>query len=154
MILEPMTAERFGPWNDQLVLSYAREKVESGSWLEDGAVARSCREQAELLPDGVDTDGHDLFVGTVDGVEVGVLWLFTDPDLTVPETYIYDIEVRADHRGRGLGRELLEAAEGWCADHSIGVLRLHVFAHNETAIGLYETSGFGTTSHTMAKTIR
>lgn len=154
MILEPMTAARFPSWNDQLVVSYAREKVESGSWLEDGAVERSRREQLELLPDGVDTVGHDLFVGIVDGEEVGVLWLFTDPDLAVPETFVYDIEVWAEHRGRGLGRELLEAAEGWCADHSVGVLRLHVFAHNEIAIGLYESSGFETTSLTMAKTIR
>ncbi|MCW2769538.1 MAG: family N-acetyltransferase [Aeromicrobium sp.] len=154
MILVPMSAERFGPWSAQLVVSYAREKVDSGSWLEDGAIERSRREQADLLPDGVDTPGHDLFVGTVDGQAVGVLWLFTDPDLTVPETYIYDIEVWPPHRGRGLGRELLEAAEGWCADHSIGVLRLHVFANNETAIGLYESSGFETTSLTMGKTIR
>lgn len=154
LILEPMTSERFVGWNDHLVASFAAEKVEAGNWAEEGAVERSARENAALLPDGVDTPGHDLFVAMLDGREVGWLWLFTDPALPAPEAFIYDIEVVESERGRGLGRELLEAAEAWCADHSIGVLRLHVFAHNTTAVSLYESSGFETTNHTMAKHIR
>jgi ribosomal protein S18 acetylase RimI-like enzyme len=53
-----------------------------------------------------------------------------------------------------LGRELLTAAEEWCADHSIGRLKLHVFGTNTTAISLYESAGFETTNINMAKIIR
>ncbi len=154
VILEPMTSEQFAGWNERLVVSYAQEKVDAGTWPEEGSVERSARENAALLPQGVDTAAHDLFVGTVDGREIGWLWLFTDPALVAPETFIYDIEVAESERGNGLGRELLEAAEAWCADHSVGVLRLHVFAHNTTAVSLYESSGFETTDLSMAKQIR
>ena len=149
-----MTSERFVTWNEHLVASYAQDKIDAGTWPEAGALERSARENDALLPQGVDTPGHDLFVATLDGREVGWLWLFTDAALPAPETFIYDIEIAEAERGRGHGRALLEAAEAWCADHSIGVLRLHVFAHNQTAVGLYESSGFETTDLTMAKHIR
>ena len=154
LTLEPMSAERFILWNEHLVASFAQDKIDAGNWPEEGALERSARENAELLPQGVATPGHDLFVALVDGEEVGFLWLFTDVAATVPETFIYDIEIVEGRRGEGLGRALLEAAEGWCADHSVATLRLHVFGHNKTAISLYESSGFATTNITMVKQIR
>lgn len=154
LILSPMTAERFVPWSEHLVAAYAQDKVDAGTWPEAGALERSAAETTALLPQGVDTPGHDLLVGLVDGVEVGSLWLFTDPAAAVPETFVHDIEIVEDRRGQGLGRALLEAAEGWCADHGVGMLRLHVFAFNTTAIGLYESAGFEVTDLSMAKRIR
>ena len=154
LTLQPMSAERFVTWNEHLVHSYAQDKVDAGNWPAEGAVERSAKENAELLPQGVDTPGHDIFVGTVDGLEVGVLWLFSEAALPAPEAFIYDLEINAEHRGRGLGRELLTAAEQWCADHNVAVLRLHVFGTNTTAISLYESAGFETTNLNMAKQIR
>ena len=154
LTLEPMTAERFIVWNEQHVVDFSRDKVDAGNWPEEGAVERAARENADLLPQGVSTPGHDLFIGLVDGEEVGFLWLFTDPALQPPETFIYDIEVVEGRRGQGHGRDLLEAAEGWCADHSIAVLKLHVFGSNDAAISLYESSGFEITNLNMAKQIR
>lgn len=151
--LEPMAADRFVDWNERLVAHYAQEKVESGNWPAEGALERAAKENAELLSQGVETPAHDLFIGLVDGQEIGVLWLFTDPALTVTETFIYDIEVAEQHRGKGYGRGLLEAGERWCVEHGITMLRLHVFGSNTTAIGLYETSGFEVTNLNMAKRI-
>lgn len=148
-----MSPERYVSWNERLIVEYAKEKVDSGNWPAEGALERSAKENARDLPQGLDTPGHDIFVGLVDGEEVGVLWLFTDPALKTPETMIYDIEIAEQHRGKGLGRELLTAAEEWCADHSIGVLKLHVFAHNTAAVSLYESAGFETTNLNMAKRI-
>ncbi|MEJ7633234.1 GNAT family N-acetyltransferase [Aeromicrobium sp.] len=152
--LEPMTAERFVSWREHHVAAYAEEKVASGNWPAEGAAERAAKENAELLPQGVETPAHDLFIGVVDGREIGFLWLFTDPAPAAPEISIYDIEVVEGQRGKGYGRGLLEAAEGWCADHSIAVLKLHVFGFNTTAISLYESSGFETTNVAMAKRIR
>ncbi len=149
-----MTAERYASWNERLVVEFAKDKVESGNWPAEGSVERSAKETAEQLPRGLDTPGHDIFVGMVGGEEIGVLWLFTDPALATPETMIYDIEIAEQHRGKGLGRELLTAAEEWCADHSIGVLKLHVFADNTAAVSLYESAGFEATNINMAKQIR
>ncbi len=149
-----MSPERFVSWNERLIVEFAKEKVDSGNWPAEGALERSAEENARDLPKGLQTPGHDIFVGLVDGEEVGVLWLYTDPALKAPETMIYDIEIAEQHRGKGLGRELLTAAEEWCADHSIGLLKLHVFAKNAAAVSLYESAGFEATNINMAKIIR
>jgi GNAT superfamily N-acetyltransferase len=120
----------------------------------EGALERATREQESLLPQGLETPGHDLFVGTVDGEEVGLVWQFTDPELTIPETFVYAMDVIETYRGRGHGRELLEATERWCAEQGVRTMRLHVFDDNLAAVGLYETSGFETSSRTMSKQIR
>lgn len=148
-----MSAERFGSWKHQLIISFADEKVRAGNWPAHGALERSAAENAKALPDGLATTGHDIFVGTVGGQEVGHLWLFTNPALTVPETYIYDIEVAEEHRGKGHGRGILEAGERWCAEHEIATLKLHVFGFNIAAISLYESSGFEITNLNMVKRI-
>jgi len=149
-----MSPERYVSWNARLITEFAKEKVDSGNWPAEGALERSASENAADLPQGLDTPGHDIFVALSDGEEVGVLWLFTDPALSVPTTMIYDIEIAEAHRGKGLGRELLTAAEEWCADHSVGVLKLHVFANNTAAVSLYESAGFEATNINMAKQIR
>ncbi|WP_332668145.1 GNAT family N-acetyltransferase [Aeromicrobium sp.] len=151
--LEPMSAEYFAAWNERLIVEYAREKVEAGVWTEEHALELSKAEQGTSLPDGMQTPGHDLFVGTVDGEIVGNLWLFTDPSLPSRETFIYDIEIISEHRGKGLGRELLAAAEAWCAEHGSMSVRLNVFAPNKTARALYESAGYLPTSMHMMKRI-
>ena len=151
--LEPMSAEHFAEWNEQLVVSYAREKVEAGVWTEEHALDLSRSEQTTSLPQGMQTPGHDLFVGTVDGEVVGNLWLFTDPRQPMRDTFIYDIEIDEAHRGKGLGRALLTAAESWCAEHGSASVRLNVFSFNTTAISLYESAGYSPTSMRMMKRI-
>ena len=153
VILEPMTAERYVSWFGDLVRHFAQDKIDSGSWPEAGAFERSAEQNAELLPQGVGTAGHHLFVGTVGGEEMGYLWLYVDASTTPLEAFIYDIEVIEGQRGRGLGRGLLDAGERWCAEHDVVMLRLHVFGFNTAAIHLYETSGFETTDLNMAKQI-
>ncbi|QGG40960.1 GNAT family N-acetyltransferase [Aeromicrobium yanjiei] len=154
LTLEPMGAAQFASWMNHVMQWYAQGKVDAGSWPEEGAFERARRENAEQLPDGVQTPGNHFFVGTVDGREVGFLWLHSDPDQSPPTATIEAIEVLESERGQGLGRALLEAAEGWCADHSIATLRLHVFGRNTAAINLYESAGFEATNVLMAKTIR
>ncbi|KRC63323.1 hypothetical protein ASE12_00250 [Aeromicrobium sp. Root236] len=153
LTLQPMSDEYFAAWNERLIVEYAREKVEAGLWPEEHALELSKAEQAESLPEGRATSGHDLFVGVVDGEVAGNLWLYTDPKQPVQSTYIYDIEILEPHRGRGLGRALLEAAESWCAEHGSVSVRLNVFAPNTTARALYESAGYAPTSTHMMKRI-
>jgi GNAT superfamily N-acetyltransferase len=151
--LEPMTPKRYVPWSEQLDRDYAQDNVNAGIWAEEDALASAVAENAELLPEGLDTPGHDIFVGTVEGEEIGNLWLFTNPATTVRETFIYNIEVDEPHRGKGYGRGLLTAAEDWCAEHGVAALRLNVFSFNTTAVSLYESAGFAPTNMNMMKRI-
>ena len=50
--------------------------------------------------------------------------------------------VARSHRGRGIGRALLEQAADWAQQVGVSKLELHVFPHNEPAIALYESFGF------------
>ncbi len=50
--------------------------------------------------------------------------------------------VAREWRGRGVGSALLTAAAGWARERGLHKLSLGVFAHNRSAIALYEKFGF------------
>lgn len=56
--------------------------------------------------------------------------------------YIHDLVVLEEYRGEGLGRALLDAASAFAAREGARLLRLHVLAANEGAVGLYRAAGF------------
>jgi ribosomal protein S18 acetylase RimI-like enzyme len=61
------------------------------------------------------------------------------------------IAVGAVHRDRGVGRLLMHAAEAHARDHGYEVLELGVNAGNRRAIHLYESEGYRSVGHVMAK---
>ncbi len=73
----------------------------------------------------------------------------TDPvlrpyrELEIPGTfYVSGVAAFARHRGRGIGSELMTAAEGRARDMGLGALSLIVFEENEGAHRLYERIGY------------
>lgn len=50
--------------------------------------------------------------------------------------------VAASHRGRGVGRALMEAAISWAAVRKTASLALRVFPDNDAALALYRKLGF------------
>ena len=50
--------------------------------------------------------------------------------------------VAAEHRRRGIGTMLLDAAVEWARISGVTKLELHVFPWNEPALRLYESFGF------------
>jgi ribosomal protein S18 acetylase RimI-like enzyme len=96
-----------------------------------------------------------VVVGIGDDDEpVGRAWVGLDhPRGTADTAFVYDIEIRTELRGRGLGRELLAALERAVAEAGVGAIELNVFGNNETAIGMYSSAGYGVTSQHMRKVI-
>jgi ribosomal protein S18 acetylase RimI-like enzyme len=80
-----------------------------------------------------------------DGVAVGAavcVWGFST-FTGCPSLNVHDLAVRPEHRGRGVGRLLLEEIERRARARGSSKLTLEVHATNEAAIGLYRRFGFG-----------
>jgi GNAT superfamily N-acetyltransferase len=147
-----MSPERYVTWHAYSVAGYAEENVRSGRWTQDEALANSEADFKSLLPNGLDTAGHWLWSvqdSTGDGDEVGILWVATDR--RPGHAFIYDIEMDPAQRGKGYGSATLLALEGWCREHDITTIGLHVFGHNTGAWQLYKRMGYIETSVQMEK---
>ena len=147
--LRPMTPDEFGAWCEQSVGDYAVEIARSRDLDAESAAAQAAGEFAELLPDGLDSPGMHLFTAVVDDEPVGMGWFELRQRAAGVSAWIYDISVDPAHRGRGLGRLLLEALHEAARGLGATTMTLNVFGGNATAIRLYETSGYTVTAQQM-----
>lgn len=56
--------------------------------------------------------------------------------------WVYYLGVSPDHRDKGLGRTLMDAAEKWLRDRNAPKIQLMVRDDNEQAIGFYKALGY------------
>ena len=146
--MDPTTYEEF---RTRLVREYAADKVAAGNWPAEGSLVRSETEMRELLTDGLATDGHWLWtIEDEAGRDVGDLWI--GPHATDRESvYIFDIKVRPEARGRGIGRAALDALESWARSAGYRRIGLQVFGSNAVARRLYTRAGYIETNVLMEK---
>ncbi|MFC4017675.1 GNAT family N-acetyltransferase [Micromonospora sp. GCM10011542] len=154
--VRPMSRAEFDRWQIAVVADYAQEQVTAGNWTADEALRRSEEANRAFLPQGMDTPDMVFLLGVLaDGTTIGRLWIgLTHPRGVAHCAYLYDIEVVAEHRGQGLGRALLTAAERTARKHGARALELNVFGYNTTALNLYGSSGYRVTTQQMRKDLR
>jgi ribosomal protein S18 acetylase RimI-like enzyme len=141
-----MTEAEYGPWLAHTKAGYAR------TWVERGATEEEARQKAEhdhaaLLPEGVATPDVLLSVLEHDTERVGTLWVAQRPD----GAFVFDVEVSAEHRGRGHGRSLMLLAEADSIAAGATRIGLNVFARNATAQCLYDSLGYEPTGYYLYK---
>jgi ribosomal protein S18 acetylase RimI-like enzyme len=101
-----------------------------------------------------------LFVARAAGQVVGLLLLqeMTNPDDEIyrPRRYLYvdELMVAGAFRGRGIGRQLMEAAEGRAQELGIEEIELNVWERNLGAIAFYEHLGYTTVRRRMVRNVR
>jgi GNAT superfamily N-acetyltransferase len=85
----------------------------------------------------------EAMVGEVDGEVVAFALFFTNFStfLAKPGLYLEDLYVRPEHRGRGLGRALLEHLGALAVGRDYGRFELSVLDWNEHAIRFYKGMG-------------
>lgn len=109
----------------------------------DDSPDREARQGTDkLLPNGLLTEGHQLFSLIADGTHIGVLWMTTMVRPTGPEAYIMDLVVFAPYRRRGYARDALPLAEAVARDAGLARIALSVTASNTAAAALYQSAGF------------
>ncbi|MET0525306.1 MAG: GNAT family N-acetyltransferase [Nocardioides sp.] len=144
--LRPMSADAFTGYRGQIVTAYAQDLFDAGAFTElPDALAASELSTKELLPDGVDSPGHHLWMAYAADTVVGILWIHVDGE----RAYIYDIEVTPEQRRRGYGRELLDAGARAATALGAAYIGLNVFGFNQGAQALYATAGYTITEQTF-----
>ena len=151
--LRAMTDDEFAAFSVRAIAGYAEASVSAGRWPAEGAQTRAATQFAELLGDGLATDGMILLTAEDElGSVVGTLWLGMGHPGDLPGVgFLWDITVDPAHRGQGYGRSLLVAAEDLMRSRGVRQLALNVFGDNETARRLYATNGYQTVSQHMRK---
>jgi ribosomal protein S18 acetylase RimI-like enzyme len=153
--LVPMTAPDFASFLDASVVAYAKDKVASGQWQESASLALAQAGFNELLPQGLATPNHHLFVLCDSAVpaSVGALWFAVQERAAQQLAYVYDIFIVAEQRQKGYATQAFAALEREVRQRGLAGIALHVFGHNKAAQALYNKLGFITTNINMFKPI-
>ncbi|HQN76005.1 MAG TPA: GNAT family N-acetyltransferase [Methanomassiliicoccales archaeon] len=150
--LVPMNKKEFEVMRAAGVKRYADENVKAGYWKPAEALKRSEATHANLLPDGLRTEGHHFYKALDAETEerVGQLWLKVEPGED-RKGFIFDVFIDEGSRGKGYGRAMMLALETKAKRMKIDSLALHVFAYNEVARHLYGSLGYEVKSLNMMK---
>ncbi|WP_063034528.1 GNAT family N-acetyltransferase [Nocardia grenadensis] len=153
--LRKMTPAQFRAATTHREIESVRELAK---FMSENSAREKVRAGAELyLPDGPDTQGHQLLVAqnTV-GQTVGDLWIGPDPreaTSTGRSAWLYDIYVFKPFRRLGYGSAILDAAERLVTEQGTTRLGLNVVGDNTAAIALYRSRGYTVSSMYLDKTL-
>lgn len=149
--LRDMDVRDLPPYLDRVRAEYVRDLVTAGRSTDD-ARRHADESLARLFPSGEPAPRHAVFEVVDDaGDAVGRLWIGPDTTDDPDAWWVWDIEIDADRRGRGLGREAMILGEAYARARGARTLGLNVFGFNTGARGLYESLGFETAAVTMLK---
>ena len=152
--LRPMTDAEFAGWLADAIAIYANEKVSSGAWTADAALARSAQEHTDLLPQGLATPDQHLHALCDDaGERVGWLWFGVTQWFGQRVAYVYDVSVQPARRRQGHARRALQALEPRVQALGLAGVALHVFGHNGAARALYAGLGYEPTNLNLFKPV-
>lgn len=153
--LQPMTPADFARRCAALRESYAESLRTARAIPLDAARVEAARQMALVLPLGLGSPKMLLRTATVDGTDVGWLWVGLPGAPGSPGmAWIHHIGVDPAQRGKGYGRAIITLLESELADRGVARLGLNVFGDNAVARRLYESLGFRVTAQQMAKVLR
>lgn len=94
---------------------------------------------------------NDVVIGAV-AVSVSVSASY--PFITSrPRACIATIVVAESYRGKGIGRELMSAAEAYAKEKGAADIKLEVMAFNSNALDFYRELGYGNFSFRLSKSL-
>ncbi len=146
-----MRADEFPDFIETSKRSYAEGIATQGDRPIEFARRKSEEDHAAILPNGLDTPGHEIFVVEADGERIGLLWLAERESGGRRVCWIYDVEIGEEHRGRGYGRAAMLLTEEAARRRGLNRIELNVFGGNTIARNLYRSLGYVETSAQMAK---
>lgn len=139
--LRPMTEDEYKTLRAWLDEDYAQDVARAMDIPIEEARVAAAKQMADLLKDGLATEGHYLWkIVAEQGDVVGDLWLLVDP--AKRRGFIYFIGIDEAYRGKGYGKAAMLALEPVARSKGADHIDLNVFGDNTTAIRLYEGLGY------------
>jgi ribosomal protein S18 acetylase RimI-like enzyme len=153
--LRPLSDEEFEEYLSVLRAAYVEDMVESGFMDRADAEAKADGDIETQLAGGVRTPDTYLYAVQDDtAATVGYAWMAKRPDqVGRPVAFVFDIWLREEDRGRGLGRAAMIALEKKARELGLDAIRLNVFGHNKVARELYNSLGYDELSVLMGKSL-
>ncbi len=150
--LRPLREDEFAAWREASRQSYADSIHEHGGIPREQADAKAVEDFDRILADGLATADQWIYVIDEDGVDRGYLWLAQRPGAGGGQhCFVYELRVREEARGRGVGRKAMELAEGVAREHGLDRIELNVFGGNDIARGLYRSLDYAEVAVYMGK---
>ncbi|PSH68690.1 GNAT family N-acetyltransferase [Phyllobacterium brassicacearum] len=152
----PMRDSEYPGYLEYFLPDYAAEISTNYGLSSLEALVQAKREIAHDLPYGVDTPGEVVLcvVNRTSDTESVVGYLWYRPDLAARSAFIKDFHIFAQHQGKGLGKQALNALEAELSRAGFEQIKLRVAEDNKRAKHVYETTGFRVTGVNMSKTIK
>lgn len=149
--LAPMTELEFEMYLQYNIQEYAQDQAQSGRESEDEGVHDAEQQYHQLLPQGLQTPGHALFmiVDEEQNKSIGVLWF----DQREQQIFVNDIVIFEEFRRRGYARQTMQHLEKQAAELGATSIGLRVFGHNEAARILYEKLNYTVEHINMSKSL-
>lgn len=148
--LEAMSREQLDETMAGLMADYIQHRLEAGET--EAEAEEAGRLSNELyFPGGHPAPGHRHYSIIRHDEQVGHLWIGPSPNGTEDVHWIFFIGVDEGHRGEGLGRAAMLAAEVEAREHGARELGLNVFGPNSTARNLYRSLGYSELAVVMRK---
>lgn len=151
--LRALRDEELPAYRESAEHGYANSIEEHGGMPRALAEEKARRDFELLWPDGRPTDGQAVF-GVEDvetGETVGYLWVAERDNQGRKVLWIYDVEIDARFRGRGLGRAAMSLAEEQARERGLERVELNVFGGNGVARNLYRSLGYEESAVWMGK---
>jgi GNAT superfamily N-acetyltransferase len=128
-------------WVPAIYAGYVDERIGAGEGREAAWTAAAAQRE-QLFPGGSPAEGQHVMNLVLDGAEVGVLWIGRPLGGQEGVWFVFYVEIDDNHRGQGLGRDAMIAAERWATEHGGSRIELNVFGPNTVARSLYESLGY------------
>ena len=151
--LRSLAAGEFAAFRIESEAGYAEGIEVHAGQTHEAAQQKAKADMAAVLPQGLETPGHTIFVVEADGVDVGRLWLAERASGGRQVLFIYDISIIPEWQGHGYGRAAMKLAEEQARMRGFGFIELNVFGGNEVARNLYRSLGYEETSVQMRKNL-
>lgn len=154
MRIEQMSQATYDAYLPVAIDEYAAEKCRAGTWSENEALEKATEEFATLLPEGLKTKDHYLFTFRDEtGNDLGMVWVHVTEESRGRCAFIFDVKITSEKQNQGYGKEALRLLEVMLKRMNVKKISLHVFAHNERAIHVYESLGYEKTDYHMSKSL-